>query len=181
MVLIFNFRKGRDFSVIEGQAPNTVKFTGAFITLGKCKVPLSKTWWDSSAPPVSMLPFKRAVSRRFGKIFVFICLCTIVYFLLVLWGHHQSSLAWLSPGAHGLRTLFQLSLCPSISAPETLQQARPSPVGLEFGFAGFTLALASYLAFAWCSLSPLCPACRPRHHRVDSVRAGGSCSWLPHP
>lgn len=149
MVLIFNFRKGEDFSVIEDHAPNTVKFTGAFIIPGKCQVPLSKTLWASSAPPVSVLAFERPVSRRFGEIFVFICLCTIVYFSLGLWGHHQSSLACLTPSAHGPTTMFQLSLCPSISAPETLQQARPSPVGLEFGFAGFTLA--SYLAFAWCS------------------------------
>lgn len=150
MVLIFNFRKGKDFSVIEGQAPNTVKFTGAFLILGKWKVSHSKTLQGSLAPPVSPLPFERPVSKRFCKILVFSCLCRSSY----QGSEDNTSPYWPawpplrlpSTPAHGPRAPFQLSLGPSVPAPVTLQLASHSPVGLElFGFTGFTLALLDSL------------------------------------
>lgn len=63
--------------------------------------------------------------------------------------------------AHGPRTLFQLSLGPSIPAPATSQLASPSPVRLKlFGFAGFTLAC--YLMLTGLLTAPIAITMLPR-------------------
>lgn len=163
MTLIFNFRKRNNFFVIDGPAPNIVKFTGAFLVLGKCPGLPSTTYGGSLAPPVLALPFKETVSRRFCRILVFICFRTSVWLLPGLWGHHQAS-SGASPHP-----------CPWAQDPAPLALQLASPVLLDW-------RCSDLLDWPWLATLPLPDAHRAvdsarYHHHVALLMLPGTLGW----